>query len=185
MDGPDVKPRRTGMRGLRPLDSDPVAQIHPNHDLILRVEYGSGGWGLQGHGRRRKGHRSSSPRRRLAGVSRSRPSGPYFGRDQARENACDTRNPPEQLAQVPGGRNSSRHGKGGSGRQSSPARARSRAYGGLRSTIASAKGPGGSCDAHQGAEQAGTRRRDDLDGGPAVETFWVRGRGGCRGSPSS
>jgi hypothetical protein len=36
------------------------------------------------------------------GGSPEMPSGPYFGRDQAREDARDTRNPPGQLAQVHG-----------------------------------------------------------------------------------
>jgi hypothetical protein len=70
--------------------------------------------------------RKTLPWRRLTGDGRTRPSGPHFGRDQALEDAHDTRNPSGWLAQVCGGCNGSRHGMGGSGQRSSPACARSR-----------------------------------------------------------
>jgi hypothetical protein len=62
-----------------------------------------------------------SPRRRLAGVGRSRPSGLHFERGLAREDARSTRNSPGRLARVCGGCNVSRHGMGGSVQRSSPA----------------------------------------------------------------
>jgi hypothetical protein len=182
-------PGRTGMGDARPLDRDQRALVEGvcgfySDPLIVDRAARTKGEKKQGPAvataRRRR-----LPRRRFAGDGRSRPSGLYFGWGQAPENARDMRNPPGQMARVYGGRNSSRHGMGGSGRQSSPACTRSRAYGGLRSTTASARGSGRRWGAHQGAERAGTRRRDDFNGGPAVEAIGVRGRSGCRESPSS
>jgi hypothetical protein len=94
-----------------------VAQIHPNCDLILRVDYGSVGWGSQAHGRRRNGHRSSSPRRRFARVGRSRCSGLGFGRDQAPEVEHDVGNPSRRSRRRVRARVGDPHGEGGSGRQ--------------------------------------------------------------------
>jgi hypothetical protein len=70
------------------------------HDLILTVRlesYGPGQMGARGGGAVAG---IWFPRRRLAGVGRSRPSGLGFGRGLAREEARGTRNTPEWLARV-------------------------------------------------------------------------------------
>jgi hypothetical protein len=59
--------------------------------------------------------RSSSPRRRLAGLGRSRPSGLHPGRDQVLENAGGTRNPSRRSARRIGARGGAPRGGGGSG----------------------------------------------------------------------
>jgi hypothetical protein len=103
------------MGGFDPLDPDLKVTISRDPDLIWDVGYRSNGRGKLGTQVAAIARRSSSPRRRLAGLGRSRPSDPHPGRDQVLENAGGTRNLSRRSARRIGARGGASRGGGGSG----------------------------------------------------------------------
>jgi hypothetical protein len=174
--GSDLKRGRTGTRGCGRSDQDLTVRIKGGHDLISTVDNRSNG---PEKGEARLAALTAGERKAAAARLGSSPE----IRDHAFPGTVHDGITPRRLsttqetswARVEVDLSSVRVERrlGRLGTAGNTGERCSRHSGHLETTTSGAKGPGRECEAHRGVERAGTRRRDDFNGGPAVEAIGV------------